>query len=133
MLGAPEYFEFVEKESHIFAIPAAFSEEYVLLSERLNLIRGGLHLGERKGKAFLPAHELALSIDKTEVMPQLNLTQEQALRFLKKEEFGPRPNQSERGFVLAAYEGLGLGWLKAAGNRYNNNLPKHLRIRKAIP
>jgi NOL1/NOP2/fmu family ribosome biogenesis protein len=37
-----------------------------------------------------------------------------------------------KGWYMVTYNGLGLGWLKALGNRSNNYLPKNWRIRMEI-
>ena len=36
------------------------------------------------------------------------------------------------GWMLASYQGLGLGWAKGLANRLNNYLPKEWRIRMDI-
>lgn len=60
----------------------------------------------------------------------MQLSREQALRFLKKEDFELPVN--DKGWYVMQYEGLGLGWIKSLGNRFNNYLPKHWRIRMDI-
>jgi NOL1/NOP2/fmu family ribosome biogenesis protein len=52
------------------------------------------------------------------------------LRFLKKEEISLPV--AERGWYIVRYDGLGLGWVKSIGNRFNNYLPKNQRIRMEI-
>jgi NOL1/NOP2/fmu family ribosome biogenesis protein len=59
-------------------------------------------------------------------IPLAALNAEQAIRYLRKED--PGLDGDARGWLLAAYEGHALGWLKGLGNRYNNYFPKEWRI-----
>ena len=61
----------------------------------------------------------------------LDLTREQALLFLKKETFDISPD-TPRGWTLARFKGLNLGWMKILPNRMNNYLPPERRIRMAL-
>jgi NOL1/NOP2/fmu family ribosome biogenesis protein len=58
------------------------------------------------------------------------LSTSEALQFLKKENL---EINAPKGWLLATYQGLGLGWMKGLGNRINNYLPKDWRIRMEIP
>jgi NOL1/NOP2/fmu family ribosome biogenesis protein len=58
------------------------------------------------------------------------LTLSQALHFLKKEEIKP---QGISQYLIATHQNIPLGFLKKAGNRYNNLYPKEWRIRMDIP
>jgi NOL1/NOP2/fmu family ribosome biogenesis protein len=61
----------------------------------------------------------------------VELTKEQAIRFLKKEDIpGLLLEPDTRGWLLAKYQGVPLGWLKANNNRTNNFYPKEWRLRK---
>jgi NOL1/NOP2/fmu family ribosome biogenesis protein len=42
------------------------------------------------------------------------------------------PEGTAKGWYIIRYKGLGLGWIKALGNRVNNYLPKSWRIRMDI-
>jgi NOL1/NOP2/fmu family ribosome biogenesis protein len=74
---------------------------------------------------------LALSTALSGDVPGVELSKEEALRYFKKENL--ILNESVRGWVLARYAGLPLGWMKGVGNRVNNYLPKDWRIRMEIP
>jgi 16S rRNA C967 or C1407 C5-methylase (RsmB/RsmF family)/NOL1/NOP2/fmu family ribosome biogenesis protein len=112
------------------AIRAAHEPDLQLLQKYVYLRNTGLKLGVPAAKEWLPAHEVALAIDANTRIPGVNVTREQALRFLKKEEMGI--SDIEKGWHIIRYEGLGLGWIKSLGNRVNNYLPKHWRIRMDI-
>ncbi len=105
--------------------------DFHLLSRHLYLRKAGLPLGNPSAKEWLPSHELALSIDRSPDIPTLHATREQALKFLKKEDPGFAP--VDRGWFLVSYEEQALGWVKSLGNRFNNYLPRHWRIRMALP
>jgi NOL1/NOP2/fmu family ribosome biogenesis protein len=91
----------------------------------------GVNIGEFKGKDFIPSHALAQSIWVSPGLSSVSLTEEQALLFLKKETFEPQESWP-KGWVLASYQGLNLGWMKILPNRMNNYLPQERRIRMAI-
>jgi 16S rRNA C967 or C1407 C5-methylase (RsmB/RsmF family)/NOL1/NOP2/fmu family ribosome biogenesis protein len=114
-------------DGHYAMIHPAHEADLNLLQSQLFLRRTGLPLGKPAGGEWLPSHELALSVDKSPEIPSIGVSREEALSFLRKEEnaLAPRP----RGWYLVVYEGIALGWLKSLGNRYNNYLPKHWRIR----
>jgi len=87
--------------------------------------KAGVISGEIKGKDMVPHHELALSIDFTGEN-KLNVDIENALKFLKKQNF--ESHVSGVGFWLISYKNQGLGWAKILPNRINNYLPNELRI-----
>jgi NOL1/NOP2/fmu family ribosome biogenesis protein len=80
---------------------------------------------------LIPEHELALSTILSEQVPILNVSYEQAIAYLRKDDFVPDTNQ--RGWCGIAYEEHILGWGKALGNRFNNYYPKELRILSRLP
>ncbi|WP_420153149.1 methyltransferase RsmF C-terminal domain-like protein, partial [Siphonobacter sp.] len=57
---------------------------------------------------------------------RLEVSREDALRFLKREDFAYETSQ--KGWHLVSYQGHGLGWVKVLPNRLNNYLPKDWRI-----
>lgn len=113
-----------------WAINAAHEPDIQILQKEIYIRNTGLKLGAPSAKEWLPAHEVALSMAANTDLPGLDLTKEQALRFLKREDMGLA--DVEKGWVMARYQGMGLGWAKSLGNRINNYLPKHWRIRMDI-
>lgn len=91
----------------------------------LYLKKTGTTIGELKHNDFLPHHEFALSIHQHPEISRLDLTKEQAISFLKKENLQP---DAAKGIYLICYKNQGLGWAKLLGNRLNNYLPKEFRI-----
>ncbi len=112
------------------AILPSHEEDYHLLKQYVYLRRAGLPLGMPSAKEWLPSHDVALCIDKAEGLPSIEVNKEQALRFLKKED--AQLPEVARSWYLVKYDGYALGWVKSLGNRFNNYLPKHWRIRMDI-
>ncbi len=119
------------KENDYCAIHPAHEADLQILQRHVYLRKTGLRLGKPSAKEWLPDHEVALSIDASMQLPSVEVTKDQALLFLKREETGLE--ELEKGWVIIRYQGLGLGWIKALGNRTNNYLPKNWRIRMDIP
>jgi 16S rRNA C967 or C1407 C5-methylase (RsmB/RsmF family)/NOL1/NOP2/fmu family ribosome biogenesis protein len=113
------------------AINALHEADWNIVKNIVFLRKIGINIGQPSAKEWIPAHELALSIDKNKSLPAIEVSREQALLFLKKEDF--KADLIEKGWYLVTYEGLALGWIKWLGNRVNNYLPKSWRIRMQIP
>lgn len=92
----------------------------------------GTLVGTLKGQDLIPAHALAMSQAVHPDLPALELSREDALRFLKKA-LPAVDAGGLRGWVLARHAGLNLGWMKILPNRINNYLPQERRIRMDIP
>ena len=127
----PGSFTFLENDRReTIAFNAQHTPDYALLSDCLYLRKAGVTLGSAGQKEWIPAHEAALSLDRSNALPMADLTRQEALQFLKKEDVALPADM--RGWVLAAYEGRALGWMKVLSNRSNNYLPKSWRIRMSI-
>lgn len=113
------------------AITPSHEADWHQLSKRVYLRKTGLALGAPSAKDWLPSHDVALSVNRNLSLPALELNKEQALHFLKKDDIHVATTM--KGWHIVTYNGLGLGWVKALGNRFNNYLPKHWRIRMDIP
>jgi 16S rRNA C967 or C1407 C5-methylase (RsmB/RsmF family)/NOL1/NOP2/fmu family ribosome biogenesis protein len=126
-------FAFLENDRKEFAaIHPGHQPDWHLLKEGLYLRKAGILLGEMAHKDWIPAHDVALAIDRNNALPSVALNTEQALLFLKKEEV-KWPEELKKGWYIVTYNGNGLGWIKALSNRVNNYLPKHWRIRMSLP
>ncbi|MBL7683892.1 MAG: RNA methyltransferase [Flavipsychrobacter sp.] len=120
----------LDKDNYV-AIHPSHEADYHTLKQFVYLRKTGVQLGTPTPKEWLPSHDVALSIHRAATLPKLELNKEQALKFLKKEDFA-LPEGTHKGWILLTYNGLGIGWIKALGNRFNNYLPKHWRIRMEI-
>lgn len=90
----------------------------------LKVLRVGLHLGNLRGKVFLPDHAWAVSTTPPD-MPRLPLTEEQARRYQAGETLAVETLL--RGVVLPTLDGLALGWGKISDGIMKNHYPKGLR------
>lgn len=131
-LANPAQFSYWTKPNlDVVAVPVTLEKALYLVNDTLNNKGFGLDLGTFKGTDFIPAHSLALSTALAPDVPGVELSREDALRYFKKENLVM--DESVRGWLLARYKGLPLGWMKGVGNRVNNYLPKDWRIRMEIP
>ena len=122
--------DLVQWNNYVFAIPEGTSELVETLHSQLRIIKLGTELGEISRKGLIP-HE-ALVFDPgilSGTIPDISLTREQALHYLKGETFSL---EGKQGFNTVSFEGTKLGWIKHLGNRFNNLYPKEWRIRMRI-
>lgn len=122
-------FIFEMNNSVIRAFPKENEEIYRTIEKQLRIVTAGIPIGEQKGKDIIPNAALALSNElNTDAFPVADFAWEEAIRYLKKETF-PLPEGVEKGYVLIAYKGHPLGFVKNLGNRVNNLYPSEWRIR----
>lgn len=93
----------------------------------IHLLSDGIPAFEQKGKEKIPSAAQALSINPP-AYPQVELTLEQAQRYLHRESF-VLPPDTPKGFVLVTYAKHPLGFMKNLGDRANNLYPKNWTIR----
>jgi 16S rRNA C967 or C1407 C5-methylase (RsmB/RsmF family)/NOL1/NOP2/fmu family ribosome biogenesis protein len=115
-------------EESLLAVPTSLITAFEQVKSNLRIIHAGVRIGEIVRDSLNPAHELAISsILNQSFFPQVQLTLEQALSYLKKEDF--KLDFKEKGWNLMTYNGHAIGWAKNIGNRFNNSYPKEWRIR----
>lgn len=129
LLAGADWVCLQDKEGFV-AVHKDHEEDYQLLNKQVYLRKTGTLLGTPVKNDWLPSHDVALSIHKHPGLQMADVDKEQALKFLKKEDCGL--SDLPKGWYVVTYNGLGLGWIKALGNRVNNYLPKHWRIRMEI-
>ena len=88
------------------------------------MLRAGLHLGTMKKNRFEPSHALALSLRPEEAVFVLNISEEQARKYLRGETLMA---EGEKGWYLICVEGYSLGFGKLSGGVMKNHYPKGLR------
>ncbi|HMP88024.1 MAG TPA: hypothetical protein PKE63_12165, partial [Lacibacter sp.] len=110
------------------AVPARWWETIRLLQQQLQVRYAGVEVGTLVRDELLPDHPLALSVELRPDLPAVDLSREEALQYLRKQELSLATNG--RGWTLARYAGYNLGWMKLLGNRINNYYPKEWRILK---
>ncbi|MDE5617222.1 MAG: RNA methyltransferase, partial [Clostridia bacterium] len=73
---------------------------------------------------FEPSHSLALALKPHEVKRTLELSEEDALKYIGGQTLS---SDGEKGWTLAVYQGISIGWCKCDGNYAKNHYPKGLR------
>ena len=92
----------------------------------LHIRKAGVKMGKIAGKDLIPDHQLALSLYLSDNINRVELTEEEAMKYLRREDF--TLNEAPKGWSLMMYKNLGLGWAKILPNRINNYFPKELRV-----
>lgn len=128
-LARPDDFDFVSRGDSFLAIPREYRADYQLLDRHLTLLQAGVTLATVKGRDYIPHPSLALStaLD-PEKTPRFEADLATALAYLRRESIVLPPDQP-RGYLIVAYRGFPLGWVKNLGNRANNLYPQEWRIR----
>jgi 16S rRNA C967 or C1407 C5-methylase (RsmB/RsmF family)/NOL1/NOP2/fmu family ribosome biogenesis protein len=125
-----DYFSVFADNNLLTIVPSLHSEDYLFLKNRLKIISAGTTLGETKGKDFVPAHALAMSVFlASSAFPKWELDKETALRYLRKEALQTTAGNLPKGYVLVTYLNSPLGFIKNIGIRANNLYPQEWRIR----
>ncbi|MBP7184611.1 MAG: hypothetical protein KBA06_03805 [Saprospiraceae bacterium] len=122
-------FSYFTYQNMIYAVLNEFMEDRILLA---NLFRtsAGLYIGEFKGNNFIPSHDLALQKKHPNPYPIAQLTYENAMKFLRKDNnFETIEDISKPGIYNIAFENKILGFAKFIGTRWNNYFPSELKIR----
>lgn len=132
MNAEAEAFYFNTPTGEIRALPKNLTGSLAYLDKFVKSKWFGLAVGELKGKDLIPSQALANSLWLASDIPSIALNRRQALQFLKKENFDLPENAPSKGWVLATFGGLGLGWLKIVPGRFNNYFPAERRIRMEI-
>jgi NOL1/NOP2/sun family putative RNA methylase len=125
-----EDYVWLEKNEEYFLINPEQEHNIKLLQANLYLRKAGVRLGKIAGKDLIPDHELALSTVLSEAVERVELTKEQALKYLRRDEI--QVESQYRGWALMTYQNQPLGWAKILPNRINNYFPKELRILKEL-
>jgi NOL1/NOP2/fmu family ribosome biogenesis protein len=121
-----EYY-LIQKDEMVFAAREEWLTLIYFLYGILRIKHTGCNIAEMKGKA-IPTHELAMStlINKN-AFASVELTKEEALKFLRKEDF--KLDVTQKGYTLITHKEHPLGWINFLGNRFNNYYPLNWRIR----
>ncbi len=128
-LQHPEKWVINAEERFISIYPKVYKELIEYIHSRMTCITTGIGIGEVRGKTIAPQHHLSMAKDfRKEAFPQVELTLEMALNYLRGEAF-VLENQPT-GFLLMTYRGVPLGFVKNIGNHCNNMYPNEWRIRK---
>lgn len=114
-------------EDNLFYLTPQIKETLKDLA-RFHFVKKGILIGKLQGKDFNPAHEWALCPEVAEDLPAIDLTLEQALDYLRKNDL-PNDSDYSNGWALARYQGVNLGWFKVTPQRLKNHFPVNWRIK----
>jgi NOL1/NOP2/fmu family ribosome biogenesis protein len=126
-LGFEESGKYYTLNDSYFRISKDWNLHFQKLSQHLSLKYFGVELGKKQKTSWIPNHEWALSLLPKNDFPKQELTESEALEFLRKNDFEIK--DLPIGWVLMTYQNLPIGWIKNLGNRINNYYPKEWRIR----
>lgn len=116
-------------EDEVFIFPKERSLDLQILKNVLYLKNAGTRVGRMVKSEIIPHHALALSNHRNPDIPAIALDKDSALQYLRKSALDPAANTDGlKGWALATYDGVALGWLKLIHNRINNYYPKEWRI-----
>ncbi|MDE7408846.1 MAG: RsmB/NOP family class I SAM-dependent RNA methyltransferase [Muribaculaceae bacterium] len=118
----------IDHEGRLLALSASALRLLDSIPKGVRIMSAGVEIGEIKGKDLIPAHALAMSTAMAKPFPEVELSKEDALRYLSKEAV-TLPADTPRGYITVTYGGFPLGFLKHLGNRSNNLYPGEYRIR----
>lgn len=127
-LSSPDDYDYLLTGETIRALPAALAADMAWLGSVLPVREAGVAVGQPTRKELVPDPALALSSLVGSPAPRLELTLEQALAYLRKDDL--RIEGAPQGWALVTYEGHGLGWVKVLPGRINNYWPKPWRVLK---
>ena len=121
-------FILLKVQSDIYALPERFVQDYADLKTVLNVIYFGIKLGQVMKNKLIPDHALALSLILSDEILSVELTYEEAIRYLQRQDLSIKPDSL--GWQTVRFKGHNLGWINVLSNRINNYYPKELRILK---
>lgn len=117
-------------QEHIFLLFPTHNTWITQIADQAYIKQTALKVGKWKAKSFVPSNELAYSRLVSKQIERRELNEKEALNFLSKKELPTFSSNKE--WILATYQGLGLGWLKKVGERFNNHYPSAWKIRKIL-
>jgi 16S rRNA C967 or C1407 C5-methylase (RsmB/RsmF family)/NOL1/NOP2/fmu family ribosome biogenesis protein len=127
-MNLPSSYQLIKQNDRIKAVNKQWMSDLQVLAKNLYIKKAGIELGSIKGKDVIPHHELAMSLLPLNDFPKLELSEADALQYLRKKEVVA--NASIKGWNLITHCGLPLGWVKVLPNRMNNYYPAEWRILK---
>lgn len=115
-------------DGEVLLLSPAVAEEIPLLKQ-LYIRKAGVKAGQLSVKELIPDHQLALSTIISPELPGTELSLEDALHYLRRDDL--RLSAPLKGWALMRFRGMNLGWAKILPNRVNNYYPKEMRILKS--
>jgi 16S rRNA C967 or C1407 C5-methylase (RsmB/RsmF family)/NOL1/NOP2/fmu family ribosome biogenesis protein len=121
----------VKAGEDIFSFPG-MAEDFYNLQDCLKIIRKGIRICTSKKNNYVPAHELAVSDNiRSDAFPVAELDYGEAIAYLKRDNL--LPGSIPKGWFIATYKGVKLGFCNNIGSRINNYFPVEWRIKIPVP
>ena len=98
------------------------------LHSLLYIKKAGIFAGKLAVDELIPEHELELSTIISDEISAIDVSEEEAIKYLQKENFDL--NADKKGWNMIRYNQFNLGWVKMLQNRFNNYYPSDWRILK---
>lgn len=113
----------IQRKEKLFLLPP-----YEIDTEKLRVLRSGLHLGKLEHGRFEPSQALALALHEADYENTLNfdISDERVIRYLKCETLDVRDKNRE-GLVLVCADHFPLGFGKVSGGILKNRYPANYR------
>jgi NOL1/NOP2/fmu family ribosome biogenesis protein len=92
----------------------------------LRVKKSGTRLGRLIRGELIPDHELALSDMVSSEFPAIELTREDAIRYLRRDDL--KAELVGAGWYLIKFQQVCLGWIKISQGKIKNNYPMSWRI-----
>ena len=128
-LCTPDKWFIRQNERFADAYPIEHKDLIAYLSKHFICVSTGFGIGEQRGRFMAPQHSLSMLKDfRREAFPQVSLTEEQALSYLRSEAL--TLSNLPFGTLLVTYNDVPLGFVKNVGNHSNNLYPNEWRIRR---
>ena len=123
--------DFLMKGELCYFFPPMWHTVLTVLEKYLNILQVGTPVASLKGTNINPHPALALSGKlANDFFPAVDLSLHEAVGFLRRDNLVLPGSPS--GWILAAYRGTAMGWMKNLGGRTNNYFPKEWRIRMTV-
>ncbi len=114
------------QNDQLILISSVHNDYASYLGQYLKIVKKGILCGKLIRGELIPEHELAMYGGMRHDVPAVELSYQEAIRYLQREPLDivcPA-----KGWYLVRYQGHNLGWIKNLGNRVNNYYPSHYRI-----
>ena len=124
-------YEFFIRNDSVYALPSALADDMWQVGQELYALVPGIEVATLKGRDWVPAHALAMSMAvDSAAFNTVEVDRQQALAYLHCDAI--RLDDAPRGIVLLTYRNIPLGFAKNIGNRANNMYPQEWRIRNSV-
>ena len=126
-MGFAEGYSYFKQHEGIRLLPQQWWIDIQILAKHLYIKKAGIEIGTIKGKDVIPHHELAVSILNLPTIATVELSEIQALQYLRRKDI---TIEADKGWCAVTHCGLRLGWIKVLPKRINNYYPQEWRILK---